>query len=397
MSLMQLALRNISRSAFRSWVVFLSSLVVAGLALSASLIIQGAESSLVLASQRLGADIIVLPEGTESRVEGALLMGKPESVWMPRILVGDIANIPGVETVSPQVYFGTMVDSPCCAVSDMFMIAFDPINDFTITPWLEQQLGRPLKRGEAIGGRYVFTPAGADGIEIYGSTVKLVGNLEPTGTGLDQTLFLTFDTAYDLALASSTKAAEPMEFMVSGVSAVLVRVRQGEPTISVASRIAKEIPDVSVIESPNLFLTYRKQIKGLIGMVLVVLGITLILSIAIIALIFSLAVNERRREIGVLRALGATRRSIFLSLLTEANLLALSGGLVGTSIASLGVYLFRNLLVASLDMPFLLPSIPWLLLLIAVGLAAALVSVSLSALLPAYVVSRQDPAMAMRE
>ena len=243
----------------------------------------------------------------------------------------------------------------------------------------------------------MFTPAGAEAIEIYGSYVKLQGNLEPTGTGLDQTMFITLETAYDIAIKSASEAVEPMEFPAGAVSAVLVRVRQSEEASSVAVQIEQAIPEVTAVESPNLFLTYRKQITGLVSTVLIVMSITLILSIVLIDLVFSLAVNERRREIGVLRALGASRRSVFFSLLTEANLLALGGGIIGLGVASLGVYLFRNLLVSSLGIPFLLPSFPLLLLLIIAGLAVVLVSVSFSALFPAYRVSRQEPALAMRE
>jgi putative ABC transport system permease protein len=55
-----------------------------------------------------------------------------------------------------------------------------------------------------------------------------------------------------------------------------------------------------------------------------------------------MAANERRRELGVLRALGATRSFVFKSLVTEAGLLALMGGLVGTGMTALVIYLFRN-------------------------------------------------------
>ena len=43
---------------------------------------------------------------------------------------------------------------------------------------------------------------------------------------------------------------------------------------------------------------------------------------------FSLAVNERRRQIGVLRALGASQATVLKSLLAESTLLALAGGLI---------------------------------------------------------------------
>ena len=73
MNLYRLALKNIAGSAFRSWVVALCALLVAGLALGTTLIMRGAQNSLRLAIDRLGADIIVVPEGTVTQVETALL------------------------------------------------------------------------------------------------------------------------------------------------------------------------------------------------------------------------------------------------------------------------------------------------------------------------------------
>ena len=51
----------------------------------------------------------------------------------------------------------------------------------------------------------------------------------------------------------------------------------------------------------------------------------------------------------------------------------------------------------TLGIPFLLPSVGSLLLLVGGGLLLALVSVNLAALVPAFKISRQDPAIAMRE
>jgi putative ABC transport system permease protein len=177
----------------------------------------------------------------------------------------------------------------------------------------------------------------------------------------------------------------------------MVRVTPGSDPQPVALDIMQKVPGVTPIESPNLFQAYRKQITGLLRAVLGILGITWGLSVVLIGLVFSMAVNERRREIGVLRALGATRVAVFQSLLTEAAILALGGGTVGIALAALAIYLFRNFLVASLGIPFLLPSIPSLLALDGGGLALALGSVTLAALFPAYRISRQDPAVAMRE
>jgi len=130
---------------------------------------------------------------------------------------------------------------------------------------------------------------------------------------------------------------------------------------------------------------------------LVVLGITWVLAVLLIGLIFSMAANARRRELGVLRVLGATRRFVFLSVLAEAAILAVAGGLAGIILAAVSTALFHNLIVISMGIPFKFPSLPALLGLIGVGLGAALVTVALAALLPALRVSRQEPAIAMRE
>jgi putative ABC transport system permease protein len=393
----RLAWRNISGSSFRSAVVFLCALVVAGLALSTVLIVRGARDSLRLAMDRLGADIIVVPQGTESKVESALLMGIPTTVWMSRDKGAQISAVPGVTAVSPQLYLSSLSNASCCSVPDMLMVAYDPESDFTLRPWLQKNLPEGLKLGEGIGGTYVFTPDGEQDIKLYGYFITLKGNLEPTGTNLDRTMFFTFDTARDMARISHTMAEKPLEYFPDSISAVLVKVAPGSNAHDVAIQIVKDVPGVTPIESPNLFLAFRKQITGLLGAMLAILAITTVLSLVLVGLVFSMAANERRREMGVLRALGGTRNFVFRILLSEAALLALAGAIPGLLLAAFSVYLFRSLIIRSIGVPFLYPSPLPLLALIAVGVILALVGVTLAASLPAYRISRMDAAVAMRE
>ena len=138
MSLLQLAWKNISGNGLRSWVVALCALVVAAFALFATLLLRGAATSLELATNRLGADIVVVPEGAQTEMEGALLMGVPAQFWMPVENVEKLAKVPGVEAVSPQIYLATLVGASCCSVSQMFMIAEKPC------------VAKPLKRSSSV-------------------------------------------------------------------------------------------------------------------------------------------------------------------------------------------------------------------------------------------------------
>jgi putative ABC transport system permease protein len=396
MSLFGLVLRNISGSGLRSWLVTVCVLLLVGFSLFTTTVIRGAEESLRLGIDRLGADIVVVPEGSEGRVETALLMGKPVTVRMPDSVLKKIAGLPGVQTVSPQLYLASLAGASCCSVSEMFVVALDPRTDFTIRPWLDREPGRTLKMGEVIGGSNVFAPDGEDGIKLYGSMLKLAGNLEPTGTGMDQTMFFNFETAQEVSRLSRSLAERPLEIAPNSISSVMVRVVPGADAPAVALWIMHEVPGVTAIESPNLFQAYRKQMTGLLRGVLAILVVTWALAVALIGLVFSITAHERRREIAVLRALGSSRSFVFRLLLAEAAGLAVVGGLLGLGTAVLAVFLFRDLVMVSLGIPFALPTLASLPLL-GGGLLLALASVTLAALFPALRISGQDPALAMRE
>jgi putative ABC transport system permease protein len=372
-------------------------MLVASLALATTLVIRGAENSLNLAIDRLGADILVVPQGSESRVETALLMSTPIRVWMPKSVLGQIAGISGVAKVSPQLYLSSLHGASCCSVSDMFLVAYDPATDFTVEPWIKNKIGTDLSLGDAVGGTNVFLPEGQDSIKVYGYFLTLKANLEPTGTGLDQSMFITFQTAQDIARLSTKLAQEPLVIPDDSISAALVRVTPGTDPHQVAVEIFKNVPGVMPVESLNMFQAYRAQMTGLLHSNLIVLGITWGLSLVLVALIFSMAANERRRELGVLRAMGATRVFVLECLLVEAGILALLGGGIGVGLTALAVTLFRTRIIMALNLPFLFPSFLPLLVQIAGGLALALVSVTLAALVPAYRISHEDPAIAMRE
>ena len=371
--------------------------MVAALSLSILMISRGAEDSLRLAYERMGADIVVVPRGAESKVENALLMGEPAQVWMPEENLKKVAAIPGVAAVAPQIYLSTMKDAPCCAVSEMFVVVYDPATDFTVEPWLERELGRDLGLGEAIGGRYVFVPPGEQKIEMYGYYVDLKGNMEPTGTNLDQTMFLNMDTAREMARASKTQAMEELIIPVKSISTLLIRVAPTASPDYVATTIAKQVSGVTPLVGLSLFSSYRDQMSVVRQVMLLILIVTSVLSLVLLSLVFSMAANERRRQIGVLRALGATRAFVFRSLVSEAGSLALIGGAIGVTLGAVVVSLYGHFIVSSLRLPFLIPEPITMLAYGLGGLAVALLCVVVAAFMPAFRISRQDPALAMRE
>ncbi|MHB9002939.1 MAG: ABC transporter permease [Coriobacteriia bacterium] len=397
LTLTQFALKDISRNEFRSWMVFASSLLVAGLVLAASLLLQGTSESLQRTRNRLGADMLVVPERSEGRVENALLMGAATSAWMPDDNVGRIRALPGVAAASPQLYLASLAGASCCSVSSMFIVAFEPETDFTVQPWLEHEIGGTLDVGEAVGGAFVSLPDGEENIRIYGYPLTLASTLDPTGGNLDQSMFLTFETAKEVARRSVTDAEQPLEIPDDSVSAVLVRVDEGIDPNTVAGAILSNVPGVGVVMSPEMFGTFRDQISTMRGGLLLALGLTVVLSLMLIAVVFAMATHERRREIGVWRALGATRAHVVRALVMQAAILAAAGGLAGVALAAYGIFLFHDYIVGRIGVPFLFPAFSALAPLLLLGLFVAVMTAILASLAPALRVSSQDPASAMRE
>lgn len=395
MTFTRLALTDIARNEFRSWTVFLSATLVAALVLSGALVLNGTNDALSITRGRLGADVLVVPTGSEARVESALLMGTPSPEWMPAASVDEIRDVPGVEAASPQMYLTSLEGASCCSVSNMFIVAFEPASDFTVGPWLKDGAVGDLGLGQAVGGAYVSTPD--EGLKLYGYPLELVDTLAATGGNLDQSLFVTFETAREMAGRSGTQAVQPLEIPEDSVSSVLVRTADHTDPNAVAAAILNEVPGVGVVLAPTMFESYRAQVATVRDTLVFAVGLTLTLSVLLIAVVFSMASHERRREIGVWRALGATHAHVTLSFVLQAAILAAAGGLVGAAFAALGAYLFHDYIVTRIGVPFLFPPPATLAALAAGGLVIAVLTASLASLVPAIRASRQDPAAAMRE
>jgi putative ABC transport system permease protein len=116
-------------------------------------------------------------------------------------------------------------------------------------------------------------------------------------------------------------------------------------------------------------------------------AVSLIVAGVLIMNVMLVAVSQRTAEIGLLKALGATRKQILSLFLTEALLLASAGTAAGLLTATAGVYLFNaQIQVFTLVVPFWAP------------LAAAGVSLTTGlvfGLLPALRASRLDPVAAL--
>ena len=391
-----LALRNLRRKFIRTLVLLLLVAVVSGTLLSATIFISGMKNALKIGTYRLGADVLVVPERNETQAKAALLSGEPTSFYMDRDIFTRVKEVEGVKNASVQIFIKP-TSFTCCYNVETFLVGFDPATDFTVTPWLQKKLAKPLADEEVIAGSAmpVITD---DIIPFFGTPFTVAGTMEPTGMKFfDQSIFMTIDAAYAMAEHSRTKSVQPLELEKNKISAVLVQVQDGFTPDRVAIRIEHAIEGVKAIASDDVTSTVRRQLGGLLKGILIISGVLWVLSLLMIGFAFYMIVNERQRELGLLRAMGATKGHVFGLIVTEAVILSLAGGLAGIATGGSLLFSLKELIIRSLHLPYLLPSVAVLSELAAGALIFALMTGLLAALLPAVFASRMEPYDAIRK
>jgi putative ABC transport system permease protein len=142
-------------------------------------------------------------------------------------------------------------------------------------------------------------------------------------------------------------------------------------------------------------ITTQEQMLSVLGDVLSILtlgvgalgGISLLVGGVGVLTVMSIAVNERTREIGLLRALGASRGQVLGLFLGEAVVLALLGGLAGLILGAAVAWLIGILI------PALPVHISWFYAALGAGLAA--ITGLLAGVVPARHAARLDPIQAL--
>jgi len=148
-----------------------------------------------------------------------------------------------------------------------------------------------------------------------------------------------------------------------------------------------EYPNEVDVSQPSAALVAQAEAKGALISLLLGLGaVSLLVGAVGVGNVMLIGVLERRSEIGLRRALGATKGHIRAQFLSEAILLALLGGAVGVAagIAATAVY------ATTQHWAIVIPAQAW-----AGGMAAALVIGAVAGLLPALRAARMSPTQAL--
>ncbi len=218
-----------------------------------------------------------------------------------------------------------------------------------------------------------------------GERYRVVGVMQSKGQvlgfDLDDTVFIPVERALDMFNRESLQEIH----VVYEPTAPLVEVEAGIKRILVARHGAE---DFTITPQQKMLEVFGTVLDAITFAVAAIGGISLLVGGVGILTILTIAVAERTSEIGLLRAIGATRGRILLLFLGEAALLAVVGGTAGL------LFGWSAALALELVFPALPVHTPWIyavlaeLVALGVGLAAGV--------LPARRAAHLDPLEALR-
>jgi putative ABC transport system permease protein len=320
-----LALKNLLRRRGRTILTILGVAIAIAVLFSLLSFNSGYEKQLSGELDSLGINMLAVPKGCPYEAASLVIHGGVIPKYLSNSDVEEAKKIDGIEVASPMLLQQFYKDGQPHVVYGVMM------NDISrLKPWWKVEgrffsdtednvmvVGRNLAENEKLKVGDVL-PFGPDGIPF-----TIVGILERTDTQDDDFHFLPLPVAQRIF-------DKPDQ-----ITTIAIRIND----ISKISEISKELESI-----PDIQVVTMTQVMGTI-MNLVGSARTLIISVIIIAIVISavgimntllMSVNERTREFGMMKAIGASGLDIGRLVLIETLFITVIGGIIGLLFATLG-------------------------------------------------------------
>jgi len=386
-----------------------SLLIIVGVGVGVSVIVfmsallSGLQSNLVKRTLSSQSHIVLLPpeeiarplDGGESgRSAGPLIQKQAQrlrSIDQWQNIRSRLEKMPEIAAVSP------VASGPAFAVrgdanKSVSLIGIEPEN-YNRVIGLEERIvaGRlRLNAGEAVIGIELAKDLGA----AVGDKLRL-----NTVSGANDTLTITglFDLGNKGVNARNVyvglRSAQSLLDLVGGVSSIDLSLRDIYAAEGLALKIAAEtgLQADSWIKTNAQFFTALTSQRISSNVIRFFIGLSVAFGIASVLVV---SVVQRSKEIGILRAMGASRGQMLRTFLLQGGIVGLLGSLLGSALASSFLAIWRMLALNPDGTPMFMIEVEPELILIAAG-GATLVGI-LAALMPARRAANLDPVVAIR-
>ncbi len=390
-----LSIRNIRHRELRSWLTILG--IVIGIALISSIVSlgKGLEQTVMQQLRMFGGDLITVFPGDESNPLLGILGGGS----IKEKEVEALEDLPGAKMVIPfDVEF---VTAEFRGEEKSTLIHASPIEQSKILYTESRGLGMdkgawPDKEesSEIVLGYKIATTLFkevihvGDEVRIKGKEFRVSGILTEMGSSED-------DNAIYMSLANIEKITGSK----SSYMMVLVMVESTEDIEKIAEEIKYRMrqirgsSDITVL-TPDKTEKLVGDVIGMIQMGILFLGLFSIIigGIGVMNTMYT-SVLERRREIGIMKAIGATNSDVLNIFVIESGMIGVIGGIVGLMI---GIGLAKLVEILAIQSGFKMLKIYVSLEFVGAALLFAFLLGVIAGVLPARQASKLNPAEALR-
>jgi putative ABC transport system permease protein len=353
--IIQVALSAIRANKLRSLLTMLGIIIGVGAVITMVALGSGAQKSVQDRIQALGPTLLSIYPGQNFRggvaISGAVSLTYDDDTALANNIRYVTDVVPEL-TRNMQVQYGAQNINVSVVGSTPNYV---PVHNYTVTA------GRMFTPGEdesrqryAVLGSQIPTDLNANGAAMIGQTIlirgipfEIVGLLSEKGSqgfqNPDEQILIPYQTARyrvvgtDRLRQITVKVADlsSMTLAMIEIERVLRRAHKIRPGADNDFQIRNQTDVLSTFQQTTE--TFKFLLAGIAAVSLLVGGIG-IMNIMLVS------VTERTREIGVRKALGATRGNILFQFLVEALVLCLAGGVTGILLGSLGALLLSMLM-----------------------------------------------------
>ncbi|MEW6117301.1 MAG: FtsX-like permease family protein [Nitrospirota bacterium] len=326
MGFFKLAVKNLQRHKTRSMLTLFGIAASVAVLFSILSFNKGFDRGLSRELARTGIHFMVVPSGCAHEVASLVLHGSVIPKFLDTTVMEKIKRLDEIELVTPILV--AQLPNPEKGRIDL-VYGVDMSAIASLKPSWEIKGSVPAAEDEVLLGYEVARHGNLEkGATIayphLNMTFKVSGVVKKTGSQDDAFIYVPITKAQALLKKPS------------GATAIGVKVKNPEMLSQVTDKLTEEVPGIQIVTMNQVMNSISNLAASAKVLSLSIAFITIFISAVGVMNSILMAVFERTQEIGMMRAIGASRGDIFRIILKETTLLTLSGGMAGILLSVVG-------------------------------------------------------------
>jgi putative ABC transport system permease protein len=329
---LKLAWKNLLRHRTRSALTMLGIAASVGVLFSVLSFNQGFTKGLATELERTGLHFMVVPSGCAHEVASLVLHGAVIPKFLDTKVLEHLNGTAGIDLATPILV--AQLPDPQREKIDL-IYGVDMATLSAIKPGWQIEGKIPERENEILLGYEVaqhgqHKPGDQFRTTSDGRTLIVSGIVGLTGSQDDAFVYLPIATAQ--AMLERPQAA----------TAIGVKVADPGRMAGIIEELTAVVPGIQIVTMGEVMNSISNLAASAQAMSLSIVLIAILISAVGVMNSVLMAVFERTQEIGMMRAVGASRRDVFRIVLEETTIISLVGGMVGIVIAILGSRLIES-------------------------------------------------------